>query len=201
MINKINSHKDFESFESHISSLRPFGFRGYFTKDEKFRESKSGLTNPVICYGKGKQVGYLERDEISKNIEWIDRFKVYTPRANNIGTELNDDNLNSFVGNPNTICTESYLVIGVDLELNQSSATNLCKYLTTKFARFQHSLGKASQDATSKTFRFVPTQNFTDNSDIDWSKSTVEIDKQLYTKYKLTKEEIEFIESMIKSMN
>jgi hypothetical protein len=46
----------------------------------------------------------------------------------------------------------------------------------------------------------VPTQNFTDNSDIDWSKSTVEIDKQLYTKYKLTKEEIEFMESMIKSM-
>lgn len=200
MINKINSHPDFESFEKHISSLRPFGFRGYFTKDVKFRESKKGLNNPVICYGKGKQTGFLEREEITKNTEWIDKFKVYTPRANNIGTELNDDNLNSFVGVPNTICTESYLVIGVDLELNQSSATNLCKYLTTKFARFQHSLGKASQDATSKTFRFVPTQNFTDNSDIDWSKSTVEIDKQLYTKYKLTKEEIEFMESMIKSM-
>ena len=200
MINKINSHKDFESFESHISSLRPFGFRGYFTKDEKFRESKSGLTNPVICYGKGKQVGYLERDEISKNIEWIDRFKVYTPRANNIGTELNDDNLNSFIGNPNTICTESYLVIGVDLNLNEHSAKNLMKYLTTKFARFQHSLGKASQDATSKTFRFVPVQNFTSESDIDWSKSTQEIDKQLYAKYKLTNEEIEFIESMIKPM-
>lgn len=200
MINKINSHKDFESFESHISSLRPFGFRGYFTKDEKFRESKNGLTNPVICYGKGKQVGYLERDEISKNTEWIDRFKVYTPRANNIGTELNDDNLNSFVGNPNTICTESYLVIGVDLNLNEQSAKNLMKYLTTKFARFQHSLGKASQDATSKTFRFVPVQNFTSESDIDWSKSTQEIDKQLYDKYKLTQEEIDFIESMIKPM-
>jgi len=200
MINKINSHPDFESFEKHISSLRPFGFRGYFTKDVKFRDSKKGLKNPVICYGKGKQTGFLEREEITKNTEWIDKFKVYTPRANNIGTELNDDNLNSFVGAPNTICTESYLVIGVDLELNQSSATNLCKYLTTKFARFQHSLGKASQDATSKTFRFVPTQNFTDNSDIDWSKSTVEIDKQLYTKYKLTKEEIEFIEEMIKPM-
>lgn len=200
MINKINSHKDFESFESHISSLRPFGFRGYFTKDEKFRESKNGLTNPVICYGKGKQVGYIERDEISKNTEWIDRFKVYTPRANNIGTELNDDNLNSFVGVPNTICTESYLVIGVDFNLNELSAKNLMKYLTTKFARFQHSLGKASQDATSKTFRFVPVQNFTSESDIDWNKSTQEIDKQLYDKYKLTQEEIDFIESMIKPM-
>ena len=74
------------------------------------------------------------------------------------------------------------------------------KYLTTKFARFQHSLGKASQDATSKTFRFVPVQNFTSESDIDWSKSTQEIDKQLYAKYKLTNEEIEFIETMIKPM-
>ena len=74
------------------------------------------------------------------------------------------------------------------------------KYLTTKFARFQHSLGKASQDATSKTFRFVPVQNFTSESDLDWSKSTQEIDKQLYSKYKLTNEEIEFIESMIKPM-
>ena len=201
MINKVNSLPDFKSFENHISSLRPFGFRGYFTKDEKFRESKKGLNNHVVCYGKGKQTGFIERDEISKNIEWIDRFKVFTPRANNIGTELNDDNLNSFVGSPNTICTESYLVVGVGLGLNQSSATNLCKYLTTKFARFQHSLGKASQDATSKTFRFVPTQNFTKSSDIDWSKSTVEIDKQLYEKYKLTKEEIEFIERMIKPMN
>lgn len=201
IIKKINSTPGFTSFENHISPRRPFDIDANIVKNtKKYRSDKKGLKNPVICFGKGKQTGFLEREEIAKNTEWIDRFKVFTPRANNIGTELNDDNLNSFVGNPNTICTESYLVIGVDLELNQSSATNLCKYLTTKFARFQHSLGKASQDATSKTFRFVPTQNFTNNSDIDWSKSTVEIDKQLYTKYKLTQEEIDFIESMIKSM-
>ena len=200
IINKVNSHPEFESLEKHISSLRPFGFRGYFTKDKKFRDSKNGLKKPVICYGKGKQIGFLEQKEITKNIEWINKFKVFTPRANNIGTELNDDNLNSFVGNPNTICTESYLVVGVDLELNQLSATHLCKYFTTKFARFQHSLGKASQDATSKTFRFVPLQNFTSKSDIDWKKSISDIDRQLYKKYKLSKEEIEFIESMIKPM-
>lgn len=200
MINKINSHSEFESFENHISSLRPFGFRGYFSKDEKFRDSNKGLKDPVICYGKGKKVGYIDRDEITKNTEWIDKFKVYTPRANNIGTELNDDNLNTFVGSPKTICTESYIAVGVDLELDKISATNLCKYFKTKFARFQHSLGKASQDATSKTFRFVPTQNFKAKSYINWSKSTEEIDRQLYAKYKLTKEEIEFIESMIKPM-
>ena len=200
MLRKIKSHKEFSSFEIHISALRPFGFRGYFSKDEKFRDSNKGLKIPIICYGKGKKIGYLEREEITKNIEWIDKFKVFTPRANNIGTELNDDNLNTFVGSANTICTESYIVVGVDLELDEISATNLCKYFTTKFARFQHSVGKASQDATSKTYKFVPLQNFKADSDIDWNKPTAEIDQDLYAKYKLTNEEIDFIEKMIKPM-
>jgi hypothetical protein len=63
-----------------------------------------------------------------------------------------------------------------------------------------HSLAKASQDATAKTFKFVPLQDFTNNSDIDWSKTISEIDVQLYRKYGLTAAEINFIESMIKPM-
>jgi len=200
MLEKIKSHSEFQSFENNISALRPFGFRGYFTKDEKFRKTKKGLKNPVICYGKGKQVGYLKRDEITKNRGWIDKYKVYTARANNIGTELNDDNLNTFIGKPNTICTESYIVVGVDLELNELSASNISKYFKTKFARFQHSVGKASQDATSKTYKFIPLQNFNSNSDIDWHISIKEIDNQLYKKYSLNNEEIDFIDRMIKEM-
>lgn len=200
IVNKIKSIKEFISFENYVSSLRPFGFRGYFTKDENFRDSISGLKKPVICYGKGRQIGYLEREEIAKNQEWVDKFKVYIARANNIGTELNDDNLNAYIGKPNTICTESYLVIGANLNLGDNSAKNLIQYLTTKFARFLHSVGKASQDATSKTFKFVPLQDFTENSDIDWSKSISEIDQQLYKKYGLSQEEIDFIERMIKPM-
>ena len=71
MLKKIKSHSDFTSFEIHISALRPFGFRGYFTKDKKFRDSNKGLKNPIICYGKGKKVGYLNREEITKNTDWI----------------------------------------------------------------------------------------------------------------------------------
>jgi hypothetical protein len=201
ILDRLKENSQFESFENYISSLRPFGFRGYFTKDEKFRSSQKGLKDPVICYGKGKKIGYLEKNEITKNVEWIEKFKVFTPRANNIGTELNDDNLNTFIGDPNTICTESYIVIGADLNLDEMSAANLCKYFTTKFTRFQHSVGKASQDATSKTYKFVPLQDFTNNSDIDWSKTIQEIDQQLYVKYKLTQEEIDFVESMIKPMD
>ena len=201
ILKKINSHPKFKSFEKHISSRRPFNIDANIVKNEKFRNSKKGLENPVVCYGKGKKVRYLERDEISKNIDWIDKYKVFTPRANNIGTELNDDNLNTFIGNPNTICTESYIVVGVNLNLDETSASNLCKYFTTKFARFQHSIGKASQDATSKTYKFVPLQDFTISSDINWDVSIKEIDNQLYEKYSLTKEEIDFIETMIKPMD
>ncbi|MFA6196937.1 MAG: Eco57I restriction-modification methylase domain-containing protein [Sulfurimonas sp.] len=201
ILKKIKSHPKFESFENHISSRRPFNLDANIVKDEKFRNNKKGLKNSVICYGKGKQIGYLKRSEITKNTAWIDNYKVFTPRANNIGTELNDDNLNTFIGTPNTICTESYIVVGANLGLNELSASNLCKYLTTKFTRFQHSVGKASQDATSKTYKFIPLQNFNSDSDIDWNLSIEDIDKQLYKKYSLTDEEIGFIEGMIKSMN
>ena len=122
------------------------------------------------------------------------------PRANNIGTELNDDNLNSFIGKPNEICTESYLVIGAELSLDEISSKYLAKYMKTKFLRYLHSLLKSSQDSTSKTFEFVPIQDFTNNSDIDWSKSIHEIDVQLYKKYNLTEDEISYIESKIKEM-
>ena len=121
-------------------------------------------------------------------------------RSNNIGTELNDDNLNSFIGEPGTVSTETYLVIGADLLLDFVSAENITKYFKTKFLRFQLSLAKASQHATAKTYQFVPLQNFTSTSDIDWSKSVADIDRQLYTKYGLSEVEVAFIEGMIKSM-
>jgi hypothetical protein len=201
IIKKIKSQKEFSSFENHISPRRPFDIDANIFKDtNKYKRDKKELDNPITCYGKGKQTGFLEREEITKNIEWIDKFKVFTPRANNIGTELNDDNLNTFIGEPGTICTESYIAVGADLSLDKVSSNHLSKYLTTIFVRFMHSLAKASQDATSKTYKFVPLQDFTTNSDIDWSKSIPEIDGQLYKKYNLTPDEIAFIESMIKSM-
>jgi hypothetical protein len=201
IINKIKSHSEFVPFENHISSRRPFDLDGNIIKDiSKFRPNKNGLKKPMICYAKGKKIGFLDKSEITKNAKWIDNYKVFAPYANNIGTELNDDNLNAFVGEPNTICTETYIVMGAELGLNEISAKNLVKYFSTKFARFMHSLLKVSQHGTSKTYKFVPLQNFTKNSDIDWSNSIGEIDKQLYAKYKISNEETEFIETMIKLM-
>lgn len=201
IINKVSRHGEFKSFSTFVSARKPFGFEGYFINDHKFKKNDSGLVAPIICYAKGKKVGFIEREEVLTRKLWIDKYKVFTPRANNIGTELNDDNLNSFMGKPGSICTESYIVIGAELNLNILTTQNLMKYLSTKFLRFMHSISKASQDATSKTYKFVPLQDFTSNSDINWDKLIPEIDKQLYKKYNLTEEEIAFIESMIKPMS
>ena len=168
--------------------------------DKNFRSSKSGLENPIICYGKGRKEGYVLEKEIPVNTDSINKWKIFTPRANNIGTELNDDNLNSFPGEPNTICTESYIMIGANLNLNRESCEILSKYLKTKFARLMHSIAKASQDAIAKTYRFVPMQDFSINSDIDCNKKISKIDRQLYEKYNLNEEKIKFIEEKIKPM-
>lgn len=200
IIKKVFFESKSKSFSEYVSSRKPFGLDTTFAKSTSFKDSNDGLINPVICYGKNWSVGYIEKEQISSHKEWIENWKVFTSRANNIGTELNDDNLNAVVGKPNTVCTESYLLLGINLNLDEYSANNVCKYFKTKFARFMHSLAKASQDATSKTYRFVPLQDFTADSDIDWSKTIPEIDKQLYKKYNLSAEEISFIESKVREM-
>ncbi len=206
---------DFVAFVRHISPRKPFGIESNIVKTALFNGVPDKCENPVLCLGKGQRYGYIDREHIKVHTDLIDVWKVFIARANNIGTELNDDNLNGILGKPGTICTEAYLVVGGHLGLDETSASNLIKYLKTKFARFLHSLAKASQDATSKTFKYVPLQDFTSQSDIDWSKSVTKIDEdaekqygldineldaQLYKKYALTPDEISFIESMIKPM-
>lgn len=77
---------------------------------------------------------------------------------------------------------------------------NLVSYMKTRFVRFLLSTILLTQNIAKDKFAFVPLQNFTSTSDIDWSKPIAEIDQQLYAKYGLSPEEIVFIESMIKVM-
>ena len=128
---------------------------------------------------------------IKKNNGWIDKYKVITPYANNIGTELNDDNLNAFISEPNSICTETYLVIGADLNLTKTECQNLIGYLQTKFVRFLISLSKSGHHATAAVYQFVPL--------LDFSKAWT--DEDLYEKYGLDLFEREYIESLIKPMD
>ncbi len=99
---------------------------------------------------------------------------------------------------PNEICTETYLV--VDAFSSQEKAEHLHAYLRTRFARFLIAQIAATQQLSKDKFSYVPLQDFTSQSDIDWSKPIADIDRQLYRKYSLTAEEIAFIEKTIKAM-
>lgn len=200
ILNKVIPNDDILTMNAYISPRKPFGIESNIINSSDWKTDEDDLNEPIRILGKGNKLGYIERNNIIANLEWIEIWKVFIPRANNIGTELNDDNLNTYIGEPNTICTEAHLLVGINLNLNKNSVSNLSKYLKTKFARFMHSLAKSSHDASRITYRFVPLQEFSDKSDINWDKTLSEIDKQLYKKYNLTETEISYIESMIKPM-
>lgn len=200
ILEKVTGCSSFASLSDIVSARRPFGIDGNITRDTTMFKKQPTRKHTIVCYGRSSCLGYIAPSTVKSNSKWINRWKVFMPYANNIGTELNDDNLNAFVGQPNSVATETFLIVGADLSLDENSAQALVQYLKTRFARFMHSLSKASQHATSKTYRFVPLQDFTVQPDIDWNKSIDEIDQQLYAKYGLSEDEITFIKKNIKEM-
>lgn len=151
ILNKVIVDETVDTMERHISHRRPFGLDGNFIKTADFKKEATGMVDPIKCYGKAKTVGYVERSSIPSHTEWIDKWKIFMPYANNIGTELSDDNQNTFVVAPKSICTETFLIAGMDMDLDEASAINLSNYLRTRFARFLLSIAKISQHGTSKT--------------------------------------------------
>lgn len=99
---------------------------------------------------------------------------------------------------PNHICTHSYFIMGQFK--NKQEADNLRAYLKTKFVRFLVLQMMTSINVSKAVFMFVPLQDFTSSSDIDWSLPVPQIDEQLYAKYGLSDDEIDFIESHVKAM-
>ena len=103
------------------------------------------------------------------------------------------------VEGPMTCATETFVTIGAfDTE---AEANALLKYIKTKFARALLGVLKVTQHVTPEKWQYVPLQDFTSASDINWSLSVAEIDQQLYKKYGLSDEEIQFIETHVKEMN
>lgn len=127
----------------------------------------------------------------------FDSYKVFIPKANGSGA-IGEVLSTPVVGFPVVGHTVTFLSIG---KFNcREEAECALKYIMTKFARTMLGTLKVTQDNPKETWMNVPMQDFTDKSDIDWSKSVAEIDKQLYDKYNLDESEIAFIESMIKPM-
>ncbi|SMO92922.1 Superfamily II DNA or RNA helicase [Saccharicrinis carchari] len=189
--------KDEESITSILSVDKEFGWTSNFNAFEK---NKVDGFVPLHYITKGKrQVGWINRDDITKSVHLIDTYKVLIPKAGSDGGKRIPDIVlgKPLIADNPSVCTQSYLFFYVD---SKEESINIERFLKSKFLRFLVSLRKMTQDATKSTYTWVPIQDFTDNSDIDWSKPIPEIDQQLYKKYKLSEEEIAFVERMIKPM-
>jgi len=159
----------------------------------------------IRIYGKiGNQrlYKYVRKDYV-REVKNLYRFKIVLARADGAAGTIGNPIPARIIGNPiiespRTGTTETFLSVGsFETEIE---AQNSLKYIKSKFARTMLGILKTTQDITPEKFKYVPLQDFTENSDIDWTKSIPEIDQQLYKKYGLTQEEIDFIESHVKEM-
>lgn len=188
---------NFISITKITTGRNAFGIIG---KDDVVKKisSEKHFDNSVELRCKDNKIRYCERKFISKGSELIDKYKVFISKsAGNPNTDMKVIGT-PYLGKPNSICTDSLFPIGSFN--NEEEALNLQKYMNTKFLRYIISILKASQNVCQNVYQFVPLQDFTANSDIDWSVSIPEIDRQLYKKYNLSPEENAFIERMIKPM-
>lgn len=171
-----------KQFMGLVSSIGAFGL------DTTFRGKDKAGANDVTVYRNGG-IGYINRRELTKETDAIDWWKVFIPRAGSGSDAFPHPILGKpFVGAPGTASSWTYMHIGPFK--NKKQATNAMGYITTKFFRFLVLLHKPTQDATRAVYTFVPKQDFSE----EWT------DEKLYEKYGITKDEIAFIESMIRPM-
>lgn len=121
------------------------------------------------------------------------KYKVLIPKSNGSGA------LGEVLSTPMIGFTGTFISIGAFEKLDETKAA--MKYVKSKFSRTMLGILKVTQDNPKSTWKYVPLQDFTDSSDIDWSLTIPEIDQQLYKKYKLSEEEIKFIESHVQEMD
>jgi len=173
-----------KSFSSLVSAQTPFGivssFKGY--KEKPF--------NGSVKIHTVSGVGYIEKKHIKRNIHFISDYKVFISKSYGERGDYPYRFLaKPFLGEQNSCCSQTYLLIGPFA--SKQRAQNVRKYISTKLFRFCVMIRKNTQDAMRGVYSFVPIQNF----DEEWT------DEKLYAKYKLTPEEIEFIDSMVRPMD
>ncbi len=146
---------------------------------------------------KGNRTAKWIKKEYVKAPDNFTAYKVFVPAANGSGA-LGEVLSTPLIGQPLIGHTQTFISIGnfqTSIEVE-----NLLKYIKSKFCRVMLGILKITQHNPAPKWRYVPLQDFTSNSDIDWTKSISEIDKQLYAKYSLDEKEIEFIETHVKEM-
>lgn len=193
-------NEDFISFKEIVTPNSPFtkGVAGVYKSKIILNPSREEIqkNNLLIVYQNPKsstgKIGYLHPTEVIARADLIDKHKVFVSKAGEISAKFNGL---PFYGKPGTICTETYLVVGPfeDKEI----CDNCIKYMNTNIYKFLISQVKKTQNAARGVYQFVPLQNFTNSSDINWNKTIDEINIQLYEKYNLDENEIEYIKSKI----
>ena len=164
-----------------------------------FKEKPNDGNEYAKLYGRvnsGREYRWVKRKYL-KTPDNFDFYKIFIPKSNGSGA-IGEVLSTPVVGQPVVGHTVTFLSIGKFCLEEEAEA--VLKYIKTKFARCLLGSLKVTQDNPRETWQNVPMQDFTDKSDIDWSKSVIEIDQQLYKKYNLNDSEIAFIESMIKPM-
>ena len=194
-------YEDFPEFEERVSRAERFsvGSNVFERFSEIFFDAKQNDDDIQIYGRKNNERTYqwVKREYISSHPN-LDKYKIFVPGANGSGA-LGEVLSTPLIGEPLIGYTQTFISFGAFD--NKEKAENLLKYIKTKFARVMLGTLKITQNnKTKEVWKNVPLQNFTSTSDIDWTKSIAEIDQQLYKKYGLSEEEIQFIESKVKEM-
>ena len=183
ILRKVSLFKE-KSFSTLVSAQTPFGLVSSFKNYED-----SSFPNSIILYTVNG-IKYIRKDQVKKNIHDIEGYKVFISKSYGERGDYPYRFLATpFLGEPNSCCTQTYLLIGPFPQMDM--AINVISYIKTRFFRFMIMLKKNTQDAMRGVYSFVPIQDFSE----PWT------DEKLYKKYNLTAEEIAFIESMVRPMD
>ena len=161
-------------------------------------EEKSDEYSVGVLYldGAHKYFRYAKRSDIAKGVDIIDKYKVICGKLLNRNNKVIS---NICILGPGNVCQGQFGVLYYDN--NILNVANYIKYIKTRLVRYMLYIRvDGTSIANDSRFSLVPLQDFTSNSDIDWSESIEDIDRQLYRKYNLTQEEIDYIEKTIKPM-
>lgn len=198
IIHKVGS-QPFQPLSDLVSAISPFAI----STKVRGTSTKKNETDVKLYASSG--TSFLPLEDVTKGINYIDKYSVMVSQtsAEHAGEPSKDGMFRVLTSSmqvlqPGEVCTHSYILIG---EYDSVvPASNLLKYLQTRFVRFLILQAIASIHISRTTFLFVPMQDFTNNSDINWTDDILDIETQLYTKYNISEEEIDFINSRIKEM-
>ena len=193
-----NRHPEYAEQMGKSFDLRTNAFDKLFGK-LFFRDKKDDANYVAVCglFNKKRECFWIKRSyiEVPDN---FNGFKVLLSKASGAGA-FGEKLASLAIASKQVGHTQSFVSMG---NFNtEAEADALVKYLKTKFVRALLGILKVTQDMTPRVWGFVPQQDFTSGSDIDWSQPIVDIDRQLYAKYGLDDEEIQFIESHVKEMD